>query len=127
MSGHFCYKNRTFRAFILNQFPTLINRQKFDFSGFCTRNNRREYQQNFLKKGKPQNKKILTNICKKFFIRRRWDLNPRWNFSHNDFRDRHLKPLGHFSNIFIFCLILSQPLLIVNKTICKLINYIYIF
>ena len=33
------------------------------------------------------------------FIRRSRDSNPGWNRSHNDFRDRHLKPLGHFSNL----------------------------
>ncbi len=25
MSGHFCYQNRTFRTFLINQFPTLQN------------------------------------------------------------------------------------------------------
>lgn len=35
----------------------------------------------------------------RFLIRRSRDSNPGWNRSHNDFRDRHLKPLGHFSNL----------------------------
>jgi hypothetical protein len=27
--------------------------------------------------------------------RSRWDLNPRWTFTHTTFRELHLRPLGH--------------------------------
>ncbi len=27
--------------------------------------------------------------------RYRWDLNPRWAFTHTTFRELHLRPLGH--------------------------------
>ena len=33
MSGHFCYRNRTFRTFWVNIFPTFIKRQKLDCFG----------------------------------------------------------------------------------------------
>ena len=35
--------------------------------------------------------------AKPLFMRRGWDLNPRYNRLHTDFRDPHLKPLGHLS------------------------------
>ncbi len=27
--------------------------------------------------------------------RREWDLNPRWAYTHNGFRDRPIRPLSH--------------------------------
>ncbi len=44
---------------------------------------------------------FITNLKK----RRRRDSNPWWSFPHNDFRGRHLKPLGHFSIILILHLL----------------------
>ena len=40
-------------------------------------------------------------------------MNPRWSFPHTDFRDLHLKPLGHSSRYFIYfikCLFLPSKL-----------------
>src|SRR5438445_12986320 len=31
-------------------------------------------------------------------LRREWDLNPRWAYTHNGFRDRPIRPLSHPSD-----------------------------
>lgn len=41
-------------------------------------------------------------------IRRGWDLNPRYKL-YTDFRDPHLKPLGHLSFYFILKPTTSNP------------------
>jgi hypothetical protein len=41
--------------------------------------------------------KLAENPCftRGFLWRYRWDLNPRWAFTHTTFRELHLRPLGH--------------------------------
>ena len=50
-SRHFCYRNRTFRTFQLNQLPTIINWQTLDCLGFRPRNDMKTFRPNVLKKG----------------------------------------------------------------------------
>src|SRR3954469_15147678 len=38
---------------------------------------------------------VNTGIAGACTWRYRWDLNPRWAFTHTTFRELHLRPLGH--------------------------------
>ena len=53
----------------------------------------------FLLKNRLERRKLLKKRLFGFLFkkRRRRDSNPWWSHPHNDFRGRHLKPLGHFS------------------------------
>ncbi len=52
-----------------------------------------------------------------FFVRKRWDSNPRYAFTYDGFQDRCLQPLSHASGnnviiVYIFCNIMTCKLFI---------------